>query len=104
VKSQAWVEEIVIGEPVGERTLTAGAEGIQIWLPVEGLIDVEKQRKKIETQIKKLTDSLNKSQQKMANPNFVQRAKPEVVEKERHIIAEALREIELLTARLQQFG
>ncbi|MFN7172346.1 MAG: valine--tRNA ligase [Fimbriimonadaceae bacterium] len=104
LRSQAWVEEIVMGEPQGVRSIGALAEGVQIWLPIEGLIDFEKEREKVEAQIKKLNEALVKSQQKMSNPNFVQRAKPEVVEKERQVMDETSREIELLTARLQQFG
>ncbi len=55
----------------------------ELYLPLEGLVDVEAERKRIEGEIAKVEKELARSEGKLGNPNFVERAKPEVVEKER---------------------
>lgn len=55
----------------------------EVYLPLEGLIDVEAERKRINGELAKVQKELAKSEAKLGNPNFVERAKPEVVQKEK---------------------
>ncbi len=55
----------------------------EMYLPLEGLVDVEAERKRIDGEIAKVEKELGKSEAKLGNASFVERAKPEVVEKER---------------------
>jgi valyl-tRNA synthetase len=50
---------------------------------VEGLIDVEKETERIKREISKVSKDVELSQKKLSNPDFLERAPEEVVEKER---------------------
>jgi valyl-tRNA synthetase len=57
--------------------------GLQIFLPVEGLIDVEKEVEKVKREISKVAKDVELSQKKLSNPEFLERAPEDVVEKEK---------------------
>jgi valyl-tRNA synthetase len=54
----------------------------EIYLPMEGLIDVEAERLRISKEIEKIGIEVKKSEGKLSNTSFVDRAPPEVVEQE----------------------
>ena len=70
------------GTPV---TLTPVGE---IYLPLEGLIDVEAERARLTKEIEKIQAEVKKCEGKLANPSFVDRAPPAVVEQEKARLAE----------------
>ncbi len=70
----------------GEKVTGAIAgvvRNIEIYLPLSGLVDLEKEQAKLEKQITKLEKELSGIERKLANEKFIQNAKPEVVEKEK---------------------
>ncbi|MBI1756815.1 MAG: valine--tRNA ligase [Fimbriimonas ginsengisoli] len=88
VASQAWVSELRQGRPEG-AFLSASCAGLDLHLPVEGLVDVEKERARLAREAERLTEELQKLRERLASPMFVDRAKPEVVQREREAAAEA---------------
>jgi valyl-tRNA synthetase len=75
----------------------------EIYLPLEGLVDVESERKRLDGEIAKVRTEIAKSESKLGNASFVERAKPEVVEKERErlvIWREKLAQLEELRGAL----
>ncbi|TLU72461.1 valine--tRNA ligase [Lichenicoccus roseus] len=52
-------------------------------LPLHGLIDVEVERSRLGKEDARLADEIGKAERKLANPDFVARAKPEVVDEMR---------------------
>ena len=66
-----------------DKAVTQVIEGLQIFLPVEGLVDVEKEVERIKREISKVSKDVELSQRKLSNPDFVERAPEEVVEKEK---------------------
>ncbi|MDP0490744.1 MAG: valine--tRNA ligase [Verrucomicrobiota bacterium JB023] len=58
----------------------------EFFLPLEGLIDVESEKRRLDKEIEKLEKEVTKCLKKLQNPKFVENAKPEVVqtEKDRH--------------------
>ncbi len=60
----------------------------ELYMPLEGLIDVEAERARLDKEILKVEKELAKSEGKLGNANFVDRAKPEVVELERGRLVE----------------
>ena len=70
------------GTPV---TVTAIGE---IYLPLEGLVDLEAEKKRIDGEIAKVQKELGRSEGMLGNPKFVENAKPEVVQKERERLEE----------------
>jgi valyl-tRNA synthetase len=71
---------------------------LQIFLPVEGLIDVEKEVERIKREISNLTKSLELSKRKLSNLDFLERAPEEVVEKEK----EKYEEISLKKQKMEE--
>ena len=57
----------------------------EIYVPLAELIDLDKEIEKLEKNIEKTQVELDKVLKKLSNENFVNRAKPEAVEKERRI-------------------
>jgi valyl-tRNA synthetase len=60
----------------------------EVYLPMEGLIDVEAERVRISKEIEKMKIEVRKCEGKLANASFVDRAPPEVVGQEKARLAE----------------
>ena len=69
----------------------------ELFLPLEGLVDVEAERTRITKELEKMAKEITKSQAKLGNASFVDRAPAAVVEQERA----RLEEWEAKTAQLQ---
>ena len=69
----------------------------ELFLPLEGLVDVEAERTRITKELEKMAKEIAKSQSKLGNASFVDRAPAAVVEQERA----RLEEWEAKTAQLQ---
>ena len=57
--------------------------GIEFYVPLEGLIDVEKERNRLLKEIEELKKLLVKVEGKLNNRNFVEKAPQHIVEAER---------------------
>ena len=75
---------------------------LSILVPMAGLIDAGAEAERIGKQMLKARQDLSKTQQKLANENFVRNAPPEVVEAERARVAELERTVTNLTAQLER--
>ena len=75
---------------------TGVADGIEIVVPFADLIDIDEERARLDKNIAKITKDLEGSRRKLGNPNFVSRAKPEVVATERERVERAEIELEKL--------
>jgi valyl-tRNA synthetase len=60
-------------------TPTARTELGELWLPLEGLIDVAAEKVRLTKEKEKLEGEITKAEQKLANPNFVQKVPPQVL-------------------------
>ena len=60
----------------------------EIFLPLEGLIDVEAEKQRLTKEIEKLSKEVSKCEAKLSNASFVDRAPAEVVEQEKARLAE----------------
>lgn len=68
------------------RAATAVSEEMEIY--VDDVIDPAAEKKRLEKQQEELTKGIAGSEKKLANENFISRAKPEVVERERERLAQ----------------
>ncbi|ACX51457.1 valyl-tRNA synthetase [Ammonifex degensii KC4] len=78
--------ELVLKETLLEKPVNAAhavAAGVEIYLPLEGLIDVEKERARLQKELKELEEELARVRRKLDNPSFLAKAPAEVVAKER---------------------
>jgi valyl-tRNA synthetase len=75
--------------------------GVEIFVPLEGLIDFEKERARLTQRIEKAEKGMESVSAKLANRNFVERARPEVIEQERGREQELRGEVEKLKSALR---
>lgn len=96
--------EIDASFEVAKGTPTAVTDAGEFVLPLDGLIDVEAEQARLKKEISRVEKEVEKSLKKLQNPNFVENAKPEVVEieKERHATwLEKLKQLRELYAALE---
>lgn len=63
-------------------------DGVEAYIPLAGLVDVEKETKRLKKQSEKLAKEIEKLAKRLESKGFVEKAKPEVVEKARAELAE----------------
>ena len=73
-------------------------------LPLEGLIDLAAERARLSKELDKLAADAKKTEAKLANTDFVRRAKEEVVTENRERLAAAQSEMARLRAALERLG
>jgi valyl-tRNA synthetase len=103
VESQAWVRELRAGRPEGKFVSTT-AGGIDFHIAIDGLIDLEKVAASIARDLEKSSAEAVKLDQRLSNPQFVEKAKPEIIERDRAQLDELRSKIEKLEARQKLFG
>ncbi|HAL55314.1 MAG TPA: valine--tRNA ligase, partial [Bacteroidetes bacterium] len=79
---------------------SAIVDGTEIFVPLEGIIDMEAERARLEKEITRLQQSLEAIERKLGNASFVERAPKEVVEREREKQASVRTTIEKLKENL----
>jgi valyl-tRNA synthetase len=83
----------------------AGVSGeLQVLLPIEGLVDLEALRARLEKDIAKADKEIKGLAGRLANPNFADKAPPEVVAECKANLAEAEAQAELARKRLADLG
>ncbi len=82
--------------------LSALYEHLEILVPMAGIIDVEAETSRLNKDLQKHRKELERLQQKLANPNFTDRAPPEVVENERVKARAASDACDKITAQLSR--
>jgi valyl-tRNA synthetase len=70
-------------EPAGGTVPSAVGDGAIIYLPLEGIVDIAEEKARLAKQQDELMRVIGGIDKKLSNENFVTRAKPEVVERER---------------------
>lgn len=80
LRTQAWVTDLRKGKPE-EKAVAATVEGIDLYLPITGNVDLEKVLPALERDLTKTQAEIAKGEAQLSNPQFVERAKPEAVEK-----------------------
>jgi valyl-tRNA synthetase len=85
IKKLAKVEELTVDTNIQKPKASASAvlRDVEIFIPLEGLIDLEVERQRIQKEINRLESSLAGIEKKLSNEKFVANAAPEIVEKER---------------------
>lgn len=78
-------ETLTIGTDVEEpsQAMTAVVTGVEVVLPLLGLINVEEEVKRLEKELEKLNKEVERVQKKLGNEGFVKKAPEKVIEEER---------------------
>ena len=73
-------------------------------LPLEGVIDIEAEKARLTKALEGVSKEAKSLEGRLGNANFVEKAKPEAVEKARNDLAEKSVEAERLQAALDRLG
>ena len=103
VRALARVATIDVLEPgaPAPKAATALLGGLEILVPLEGIIDKDAEMERLGRQLAKLGKNLSRSRAKLANPSFRERAPGAVVEKERRQAEEMESSIGKLETQLE---
>jgi len=87
-----------------KSSITSVIKAIHIAIPLEGVVDIEKEKSKIEERIKKTDSEIRAKEMMLGNKDFVKRAPDEIVEKERlklRELGDILSKLKLIKDELQ---
>lgn len=103
-RSLAKINKLNIGENIKKPGLSASAiiSGAEIFVPLEGLIDIDAEKKRLEKELSNLKDQLERIAKKLANSDFLKNAPADIVEKERNKRADIEERVEKLNNNLEQ--
>jgi len=87
---------------VPEKAMSAVVTGAELFLPLEGLIDFEKEIERLEKELTKWTKEVERVQKKLSNEGFVNKAPEAVVNEERQKEKDYLDKQAKVKARLQE--
>jgi valyl-tRNA synthetase len=90
-------------DPVAGHTRLA-ADGVEAFIPLTGLVDVDAERPRIQKSITDIESALEKANDKLGNPNFTSRAPAEVVAAERQRVEELRAELDKQRSQLAELG
>src|SRR5690606_24062949 len=97
-------EKVTAGPDVTrpDKAMTAVVSGAEVFLPLEGMIDIEETIARLEKELKKLDYEVERVEKKLSNPGFVQKAPAHIVEGERRKGEEYREKREKVLARLRE--
>lgn len=85
IKKLSRVENVFIGEKItrSKNSSVSVVKGNEIYIPLEGLIDIEVEKERLKKEIERIEKLLEGVNKKLTNQNFIQRAPEEVIQKEK---------------------
>ena len=96
--------ELDIAEKVDApaKAMSAVVTGAELFLPLEGLIDFDKEISRLEKELEKWTKEVERVEKKLSNPGFVNKAPDHVVEEEKQKQKDYLEKQAKVKARLEE--
>lgn len=77
------IERIPDRDAVSDDVISVVVEKAELFLPMKDLVDYDKEAQRLKKDMEKTEAEIERAEKKLANENFVSKAKPEVVQKER---------------------
>ncbi len=93
------IEEALPQPP--EQAMAIVVDGVEVYLPLAGLLDLDKERVRLDAEMEQARQAIERATKKLANPSFVERARPDVVQRERDALAAAEDTLAKLAERRQ---
>jgi len=103
VRRLARIKDVSImaeGQTRPAKTAFAVTADMEIYVPLEGVIDIAKEQERLAKQVKTVKADLEVRLKKLSNKGFLEKADPEVVEEQRQIKAELEFKLERLEKAL----
>ncbi|WP_298594405.1 valine--tRNA ligase [uncultured Mitsuokella sp.] len=112
-KNEGYLHALAAAEPMTilstknqkpENALAGVADGIEIYLPLKGLIDVEKETARLEKEKRKLAKEIQRLSGKLGNEGFLKKAPAAVVENEREKLSSYEEKLRMIEARITELA
>ncbi len=78
-----------LAHPAEAHVTVVVGEGVEAWLPLAGMVDLEKERRRLQAEMESAEEEVDRLEGVLANEQFVTRAPADVVQRERDRLAEA---------------
>ena len=103
IKALAKVEKAEIGDKLArpEQSAVAVVSEVEIFVPLAGLIDLDKEKQRLEKELQNSEAEIERCKKNLANEGFVQRAPKTEVERVKTRMQEAVVKIEKLKASIK---
>ena len=103
IKQLARVGELSMGTSLEKpgQSATAVVGGMELYIPLGGLVDLEEEKARMEKRIKEINRLISGINGKLSNENFMNRAPEQVVAKEKSNLEKLTEEFEKVTANLE---
>ena len=105
IKALGKIKNLIIGKNIAREKNSAltVATGFEIFIPLEGLIDIEKEKTRISKEIKNIILEQEKYNKKLSNPNFVAKAPKTEVERIKQKLLDTQSKIATLKETLKNY-
>jgi len=104
IRTLARLKSIGLGDAPGGAKASIAVSDATIVIPLEGVIDIDAERSRLDKTAAAAEKERDSLAQRLSNPNFTERAKPEAVEKARADHEAKAAEAERLRAALERLG
>jgi len=96
-------EELTIGTdiPADDKAMTAIVTGVELILPLQGLLNIEEELKRLQKELDKWQKEVERIEKKLGNEGFMKKAPEKVIEEERAKLADYLEKREAVQNRLK---
>ncbi len=79
IRRLTFSEEIEFTENPLKKCAFGVVQGVEIYIPLEGIIDIEKEKRKILEEIEEIKGHILKIEKRLSNEDFINKAKKEVI-------------------------
>ena len=102
IMSLAKLESYSVGSSIQKPSQSAAAvvHGMELYIPLEGLVDLDKEKMQLKKRKIKIESLLNDIDKKLSNQNFVTRAPKDIVENEKSKLTDLKDELEKIESNL----
>lgn len=107
IRQLAVAEKITILENLEQnlpQSASAVLEGITVYLPLKGLLDLDKEKAKVRKEIENANSEQKRLEGKLNNPGFTNKAPQEVVAKEKEKLTAVITKLRSLKIRLSDLS
>ncbi len=105
IQRLAWAEplEVADGRTFGEvrHALVSVAKGAAIYLPLKGVIDIDKETARLDKAIEDLVKDIERTRSRLTQEDFLSKAPQEIIDAQRKRFDEATAKLETLRARVE---
>jgi len=103
-KGLARIDNLTIDRDLKKPAMSASGviPGAEIFIPLEGLIDIDSERKRLGKELDNLKNQLEKLSKKLANPDFLANAPEDVIERDKGKKVDFEARVEKLNQNLEQ--